>query len=108
MKHPNLPAQQHPDQAIEEIRLAHARAISLLQKDLNERSVVLLVNVELADATDVQIAHKLGRVPKFITPSCVRGASTGGAVVEISRDAKFIVVRAIGFGATVRAEIEVS
>lgn len=107
MRHVDLPAQQHPDQKVEEIRIAHARAIGALQKDLNERASVVLTNVELPDATDVTLGHKLGRLPKFIAASCVRGASTGGAVIEISRDPKIIVVRAIGFGATVRAEIEV-
>jgi hypothetical protein len=110
VKHRALPQQQLADPLTEEVRRTHAQAIDALQRDLNERAAVVIENVSLPNATDVTIAHKLGRAPRFIAVSVVRGAAAAGYINEIrgSTDrSKLIVLRATGFGATITADVRV-
>ena len=64
----------------------------------------------LLDTADTVIAHGLGRLPRWIGVSCVRGYSTvTGQVVEVRSGTldrrRFAVLRAEGFGADVTADI---
>lgn len=110
MKHRALPQQQLADPLTEEVRRTHAQAIAALQGDANERATILLPNVVLPDATNVNIPHKLGRAPRFVTVSVPRGAAAAGYINEVRTGidrTKVIVLRADDFGATVTVDLEV-
>lgn len=85
-----------------------ARTVDELQR---HRALGLRVipDVVLPDATDVTIAHRLGRAPIWVGHSCPRGGSTGGAVLEQrpagGDRARAVVLRAVGYGATITIDL---
>ncbi len=86
-------------------------AITMLQRDADDKASTILPSVALPDATRVTVAHKLGRVPRFVTTSIPRGAVTGGVINEVRDSAtdrtKFLILQADDFGATITVDIEV-
>lgn len=80
-------------------------------RELDRRSEVSpLGEVALPDSKVIRIGHQLGRYPKLVICSPPRGATTPGLLEEV-RDgidrAKFVGLRATGFGATVRVDVAV-
>lgn len=65
-------------------------------------------DVELADATDVPIAHELGR-PASVFLSPPRNPSSSGRIEEVRSDSfdlsKYTVIRATGYGATITVDV---
>ncbi len=106
-----LPLFQFADALLQQMWLAVREAITTLQRDAEAHRSIVIPAVALPDATDITVAHKLGRAPVFVRESCVRGASTGGCVTEVRSSAidrtKFIMLRAIDYGADIVADIEV-
>jgi hypothetical protein len=97
------------DADADRVARSHGRAITELQ-GLIAAGARLVENIELPDATDVPVHHGLGRPPRWVGPSPARGtALTGGAVLE-QRSASFdrndvVVLRAVGFGATITLDL---
>lgn len=73
--------------------------------DLAEFS--LLGSISLPAATSVRITHGLGRTPKGIFLSPIRGSTTPGVITEISRDTNAITLQANGYGATISVDVSV-
>lgn len=99
------------DPVAEQARASHADSLRALRRGLFAEASVL-AGIELADATETPIAHKLGRVPKVVIVSPHRGASAGGAVEEIRTStydrARVVVLKATGFSATVTVDVVVA
>lgn len=80
-------------------------------RELDRRcEVVPLGEAVLPDGKVIRIGHQLGRYPKLVLCSPPRGAVTAGLLEEV-RDgidrAKFVGLRATGFGATIRVDVGV-
>lgn len=65
--------------------------------------------VELANNTEVNVSHKLGRTPNGVLVTPVQGASTSGRIIEqrgtsVDRS-RFVQLLAVGFGATVTVDV---
>lgn len=73
--------------------------------DLAEFS--FLGTVSLPAATSVRVTHGLGRTPKYIWVSPIRGSTTPGVITEISRDKDAITLQANGYGATISVDVSV-
>jgi len=69
----------------------------------------IVPDVVLADATDTTVAHGLGRPARWVQASCARNGTTGGTVLEVRSGTvdrnEFVVLRAVGFGATVTLDL---
>jgi hypothetical protein len=99
-----------PDASAEEVRRTHASAIEALQADANARAFVVVSDVRLPDATEVPVAHKLGRTPRIVKVSVPRGAVAAGYINEVrggTDRTKVIVLRADDYGGTVTVDVEV-
>ena len=98
------------DPTLERVRQEHAAAIRELQLAPAAEMRVLL-SVALADGVDTPVPHGLGRAPLWVRESTVRGGVTAGFVEEIrtgSADrAKYVVLRATGYGATITVDLAV-
>ena len=70
-------------------------------------SPVVREGIELVDGVDTPIAHKLGRRPRWVRESCIRNATSIGRIDEISRDAEYVVLRAIGYGGPITIDLQV-
>lgn len=68
----------------------------------------IISNISLADAQPTRVPHGLGRVAKWIGPSCVRGATATGRIVE-TRDGSpdATTLTATGWGATITIDLVV-
>jgi len=73
----------------------------------NRPSPTIIEGIELVDGVDAQIAHKLGRRPKWVRESCVRNATSIGRIDEISSDAEYVTLRAIGYGGPITINLQV-
>lgn len=105
---PNTPRLKEPD--AENVRREHARRIVELQATPGAQLQVV-TGITLEDGVETPVAHQLGRPPQWVRESCVRGASTVGLVEEV-RDgafdpAKYVVLKASGFGATITCSLAV-
>lgn len=95
------------DEQTERVRLSHADAIRELQglPVLGAR----VVTASLADGIATEVPHGLGRAPRFIAQSIVRGATSTGRIVETrsgsSDRSKVVVLTASGWGATIELEV---
>lgn len=98
------------DLQLEIVRRNHHDAIAELQK-LPASSVTVLRDVVLADGVETPLAHGLGRPVVWVKESCVRGASTAGAVLEVRDNgldrSKFVTLKAISWGATITVDVVV-
>jgi hypothetical protein len=97
------------DQDAERANRNHRERIDELQA-LPLVGARVVPGVELADGITTQVAHKLGRAPAWIGVSAVRGASTTGRIDDTSRTggndrAKFAVLTATGWGATITVDL---
>ncbi len=94
----------------EEVRRSHHDAIGELQRaPLAGAKVVSGVRLENGKATTV--AHGLGRAPKWVGISAVRGASSAGFINETRGGvdaARVLVLTASGFGATITIDVMVT
>jgi len=70
---------------------------------------VVLAGVELEDGVETFVAHKLGRKPVMAWPSFVRNATSTGRIVhgDTKDPAKYLVLTASGWGATITIDIGV-
>lgn len=98
------------DDVAERVRRSHAQAIHELQ-DAPASSLLLIAGVTLAEGVATQVPHGLGRVPTFVRESTPRGAVSAGRIDEI-RDgsvdrAKFVLLKATGYGATITVDVQV-
>jgi len=102
---------QLDDVVAEQVRDGHDQALRELQRAPLAGARVIY-DVELADATETPIAHKLGRTPTIVLVSPHRDASAGGAVEEIRSStydrARLVVLKASGFSATVKVDVVVA
>jgi hypothetical protein len=97
------------DEPTERVRRNHHDAIAEQQR-LPSARARFIKDVALADGIATPIAHGLGQ-PAFVTHSPPRGPSTSGRIEEV-RDgtqdrAKYVVLMASGYGATVTVDLEV-
>lgn len=71
--------------------------------------LAVIAGVELEDGIETKVLHRLGRRPALAFPSFVRGAVSTGRIVEsVSPDpAKYLVLTASGWGATITIDIGV-
>ena len=68
-----------------------------------------IVSVVLADGVESPVAHRLGRIPRFVSVSCPRGAVSAGFVEEIRGNndrTQIVVLKASGYGATITVDVE--
>ncbi len=76
-------------------------------------SMLVIHGVELADGVTTPVAHKLGRIPVAVLVSAVRGPVTTAGSVEEDRytpatdRSRYVVLKAVGFGATVTVDVVV-
>jgi hypothetical protein len=91
----------------EEARRVLVEAVRELQA-LPASALTVIPNVQLADGSLVPVAHKLGRPPVFVSCSVPRNPAADGYIEEV-RDgtdrARVVVLRAVGFGATVTVDV---
>lgn len=97
----------HGDQAVNRSNREYDE--KLRELDRQSRKNVWLLDVELADGVDTEIAHNLRRrVSVTVTPP--RDGVTNGSISEVraaGRDPKrFVVLRADGWGATVTVDVK--
>lgn len=94
----------------ERVRRSHAEAIVELQR-VPLVGAIILASIELEDGAETPIAHRLGRVPRFVTASLVRGAVTTGRIDDIRTTSydrsRFLVLQANGYGATITVDLMV-
>lgn len=110
MKNPETPAL--PDGDAERARKQHVICIRELQEAPFVKAQVV-ENQKLADGVSTTIAHKLGRVPKWVCPSAPRGATTAGVIIDMSRESgidrtKYVALKATGYGATITIDVAVA
>lgn len=74
-------------------------------------SLEVIENVSLEDGVATPVPHKLGRPAKWARESCVTGAVTSGVVTRVTDtaydQARYVVLQADGFGATVSCSVVV-
>ena len=92
----------------ERVRRNHHEAIAEIQQAPLVGAVVL-PGIELEDGVETPVAHRLGRAPRFVSPSIVRGASSAGFIAEIRAGgynrAQHLVLKASGWGATITLDL---
>jgi len=98
------------DEQAERVRLNHDQRIRELQ-GLPGAQLGVISDVVLANGVETPVAHKLGRPPRWVRESCVRGAATPGSVEEVrngSHDrSEVVVLKATGWGATIVVDVAV-
>lgn len=98
------------DTDAERVRAEHHRAIVEMQASPLAGAVVLS-NVTIGDGATVPIPHGLGRIPRFVLPTCPRGALSMGGITEVRTSAydarKFVVLHANGWGADIVIDVVV-
>lgn len=97
-----------PEPTAERVRRAQDARVDELQQ-LPIVGAKVLEGLVMPDSVLVPVAHKLGKAPRFVRESCVRGASTTGRVEQVTSSKHdprtYIVLRATGFGATVTVDL---
>ncbi len=107
---PPLSPRTSSDPEVDRVLRDHTRLLTELSL-LPMTFARIVPDVSLPDATNVPVKHGLGREPRWIGPSCARQGTglTGGQIVEVldgSIDRRdMVVLRAVGFGATVTADV---
>jgi hypothetical protein len=94
----------------EAIRETHQRIDEIAASPITGRRII--ANVQLADGVDTPIPHGLGRAATWVKTSCPRGAPAASGRVEDVRTtshdrARFVVLKATGWGATITVDVEV-
>lgn len=103
--------QRLDDSKAEEARRSIVEKVTELQK-LPFVDAQIVEDVELEDGVETTVAHKLGRRPKYIRESCVRGALTVGMVQEVrggnEDPTRTVVLIASGYGAAIKCSVVVA
>lgn len=97
------------DPRIEEARRTLDRAVRELQ-GLPASSLTVLGDVVLADGVRTTLTHRLGRAPRWVGVSVVRGAVSTGRVEEIREGgdrSRGVVLLATGYGGPVTVDVVV-
>jgi hypothetical protein len=94
------------DDTADRVRRNHAEAIVELQSAPFSGGRVI-GGVTLGDGVETPIAHGMGRAPRWVCHSPVRGASTSGRIEEVRRDAKLVILQATGYGAAITIDLVV-
>lgn len=109
LKPPATP--QLDDKKADEARRAIVEKVAELQK-LPLVDAQIIEDVELANGVTTPVAHKLGRRPKFVTVSSVRGAATVGMVQEVrggnEDPSRVVALVASGYGATIKCSVVIA
>lgn len=97
------------DQKADDVRRNQEARMRALE-DLSDRELV--EGVALADGVETRVPHRLGKKPRLVLVSAVRGAAAPGYINEL-RDGsadrtKAIVLVATDYGATVTVDVEVA
>lgn len=96
-----------PEATAERVRQSHRDAIKELQSEPLIGTRVIR-DVELANATETPIAHRLGR-RAVVLVSPPRGASSTGRIEEVRSSTydptKYVVLEANGHGATITVDL---
>lgn len=89
----------------------HHEAITECQREITAGIGTVISGVTLIDNTPTPVAHGLGREPKFVSPSVVRGATAAGFITEVRNSAydrrRVVVLQAKSYGATITLDLEV-
>lgn len=102
------------DAAAEQVRRSHAQAIAEMQgiPVLGLR----VLTVEIPNASEIRLAHRLGRRPQMVLVSVPRGAISVGIVRDTTAapttgsapdPTSLLCLRADGFGATITVDVAV-
>lgn len=103
------------DPDAERVRQSHARAIADLQSGPAASTRVIL-DVIVPNNGAVLVPHGLGRIPRIVLVSPVRGAATVGVIGELRGThpsgaaidrRQSVCITAAGFGADVTVDVEV-
>lgn len=103
------------DLTAERVRQSHAQAIRDLQ-DSPAIDMQVIQGVVLPSGAGVLVSHRLGRAPKFIGISAIRGAATAGVVDDLGvvdgagnpiDRTKQLALRARSYGATITVDVQV-
>ncbi len=101
-----LPIVLDDDQA-ERCNRNHADRIDELQV-LPFAGAIIVPNIKLVDSVVTPIAHKLGRIPKWVGVSVIRGATATGRIVENQLGVdlvRLVSLTATGHGATITVDL---
>lgn len=102
------------DEATERVRRNHEERLTQLEGQL---APLVISGVKLANTINVVVPHRLGRRPRYVGVSCVRGALSTGIVRDVTDrsvpgifnqpvdETQVVVLRADGFGATVTVDL---
>ncbi len=93
------------DEQTERVRRRHAEQIAELQS--LPFAAARKIAVTLVDGIATAVNHGLGREPKFIVPSVIRGAVSAGYIVEtlVGDRAQQVTLTANGYGATITLDL---
>lgn len=91
----------------EVVRREHERAIRELQA-LPTADVAIISDISLVDGVETPVAHRLGRLPRMLSVSPPRGASSTGRIEEVRTGdrTQVVTLKATGWGATITVDIE--
>jgi hypothetical protein len=96
------------DEQVDRVLREHARLIGQLAA-LPITALRIVPDVQLADGVETPVAHGMGRAPRWVMPSCARGGSTAGEVLEVRSGSvdrrEYVVLKAIGYGATITVDL---
>lgn len=101
------------DSDAEDVRRNHERRITELQQ-MPAASMVIVRNVALPSGTAIPVAHGLGREPRWVGVSLVRGSTSAGAVSDLGFTdpsgnpidrSKVVMLFALAFGSTVTVDV---
>jgi hypothetical protein len=90
----------------ERVRRDHADAIKEIQALLPK----VIPSVTLEDGVETHVSHGLGRAPRAVWETIVRGAITAGRIVEDRSNVdrtKSVKLTANGYGATITVDLVV-
>lgn len=111
MKFRQLSLRRFSDPEVEAAHRDTHEAVRELQTVVEKRTGDVISDITLIDSTPTPVAHRLGRPPKFVGPSVVRGATAAGFITEVRNSAydrsRVIVLQATGYGATITLDVEV-
>lgn len=99
-----------PDEDAERVRRNHEQRIAAQEA---RPEPVFVRDVVLVDKTPTTVSHKLGRIPRWVGISAVRGAATTGSIQDntlstagIDRT-QSVVLKAIDWSATITVDLRV-
>jgi len=101
------------DADAESVRRNHEQRIKELQQ-LPAAMITIVRNVSLPSGTAVAVSHGLGREPRWVSESTVRGSTSAGSITDLGSidlsgnpidRSKVVVLYALGFGVTVTVDV---